>query len=153
MDDMRQEFLMYAHFRPPTWIPTTSLSQPRYAHVSAYTTTLVNQCSADLMSRSCVHKRLPNRTPFACRNSFTMLLQIPTSTAAGEKVGYRRQLKSTWFDEECHQAAIEKNDAYQATLQSAGTRAVYKKYRCLQVCNNAGYPKLAPSCNSSWCMA
>ena len=50
-------------------------------------------------------------------------------TAAGEKVGYRRQQKSTWFDEECRQAAIEKNDAYQATLKSAVTRAVYEKYR------------------------
>ena len=50
-------------------------------------------------------------------------------TAAGEKVGYRRQQKSTWFDEECCQAAIEKNDAYQATLKSAATRAVYEKYR------------------------
>ena len=33
-------------------------------------------------------------------------------TAAGgkKKVGYRRQQKSTWFDDECRQAAIEKND-------------------------------------------
>ena len=50
-------------------------------------------------------------------------------TAAGEKVGYRRQQKSTWFDDECRQAAIEKNDAYHATLKSAATRAVYEKYR------------------------
>ena len=50
-------------------------------------------------------------------------------TAAGEKVGYRRQQKSTWFDDECRQAAIEKNDAYQATLKSAATRAVFEKYR------------------------
>ena len=50
-------------------------------------------------------------------------------TAAGEKVGYRRQQKSTWFGDECRQAAIEKNDAYQATLKSAATRAVYEKYR------------------------
>ena len=46
-------------------------------------------------------------------------------TAAGEKVGYRRQQKSTWFDDECRQ----KNDAYQATVKSAATRAVYEKYR------------------------
>ena len=44
-------------------------------------------------------------------------------------VGYRRQQKSTRFDEECRQAAIEKNDAYQATLKSAATLAVYEKYR------------------------
>ena len=49
-------------------------------------------------------------------------------TAAGEKVGYRRQQKSTWFHEDCCQPAIEKNDAYQATLMSAATRAVCKKY-------------------------
>ena len=42
-------------------------------------------------------------------------------TAAGEKVGYRRQQKSTW---QCRQAAIEK-----ATLKPAATRAVYEKYR------------------------
>ena len=47
--------------------------------------------------------------------------------AAGEKVGYRRQ--QAWFDEECRQAAIEKNHAYQAILKSAATRAVCKKYR------------------------
>ena len=35
-------------------------------------------------------------------------------TAAGEKFEYRRQQKSTWFVDECRQAAIEKNDAYQA---------------------------------------
>ena len=79
-----------------------------------------------------VHKRLPNHSPFACRNSLPMLLQIPTSirsgntllhTAAGEKVGYRRQQKSTWFDDECRQVAIEKNDA----TKSAATRAVYEK--------------------------
>ena len=34
-----------------------------------------------------------------------------------------------WFDEECRQAAIEKNDAYQATLKSAATQAVCEKYR------------------------
>ena len=50
-------------------------------------------------------------------------------TAAAEQVGYRRQQKSTWFDEECRQAAIEKNHAYQATLMSAATRAVCEKYR------------------------
>ena len=50
-------------------------------------------------------------------------------TAAGEKVGYHRQQKSTWFDDECRQAAIEKNDAYQATLKSAATRTVYEKCR------------------------
>ena len=50
-------------------------------------------------------------------------------TAAGEKVGYRRQQKSTWFDDECCQAVIEKNNAYQATLKSAADRAVYEKYR------------------------
>ena len=50
-------------------------------------------------------------------------------TAAGEKFGYRRQQKSTRFDDECRQAAIEKNDAYHATLKSAPTRAVYEKYR------------------------
>ena len=48
-------------------------------------------------------------------------------TAAKEKV--RRQQKSTWCYEECRQAAIEKNDAYQATLKSAATRAVYEKHR------------------------
>ena len=32
-------------------------------------------------------------------------------TAAGEKIGYRRQQKSTWFDDECRQAAIEKNSS------------------------------------------
>ena len=80
---MRQASLTYAHCGPPTWTPTTSLSQPRYAHVSPHTTTLVNRCSADLMSRSCVHERLPNASPFAFRNSFTMLLQIPTSIRSG----------------------------------------------------------------------
>jgi len=50
-------------------------------------------------------------------------------TAAGEKVGYRRQQKSTWYDEECRQAAIDKDAAYQATLRSAATRAVYDRYR------------------------
>ena len=50
-------------------------------------------------------------------------------TAAGEKVRYSRQQKSIWFDNECRQAAIEKKDAYQATLKSAATRAVYEKYR------------------------
>ena len=50
-------------------------------------------------------------------------------TAAGEKVGNRRQQKPTWFDDECRQAAIEKNDAYQATLKSAAIRAVYENYR------------------------
>ena len=44
-------------------------------------------------------------------------------------VGYSRQQKSAWFGEECRQAAIEKNDAYQATFKSAATRAVYEKYR------------------------
>ena len=48
-------------------------------------------------------------------------------TAAGEKVGYRRQQKSTWFDM-VRQAAIEKNDACQS-LKSAATRAVCKKRR------------------------
>ena len=83
MDDMRRAFLRYAHCGPPTSTRTTFLSQPRYAHVSAHTTTLVNQCSADLMSRSCVHNRLPNRSPFAFRNCFTMLIQIPTSIRSG----------------------------------------------------------------------
>ena len=50
-------------------------------------------------------------------------------TTAGEKVEYRKQQKSTWFDEECNQAAIEKKDAYQATFKLAVTRAVYEKYR------------------------
>ena len=50
-------------------------------------------------------------------------------TAAGEKVGYRRQQKSTWFDDECRQAAIDKNDAYQVILKSGATPAVYEKYR------------------------
>ena len=71
-----------------------------------------------------------------------MLLQISMSIRSGntlpnpctlllgkKKVGYRRQQKSTWFDDECRQAAIEKNGAYQATLKSAATRAVYEKYR------------------------
>ena len=118
MDDMRQEFLTYAHCGPPTSTRTTSLSQPRY--VSAHTTTPVNQFSAVLMYRNCVHKRLPNRSPFAFRNSFTMLHQIPTSIRSGST-------QSTLFDDECHQAAVKKNDAYQATLKSA--RAVYEKYR------------------------
>ena len=48
-------------------------------------------------------------------------------TATEEKVGYRRQQKSTWYDERCRQAAIEKNDAYQATLKSAAIRAVCEK--------------------------
>ena len=76
---MRQAFLTYAQFEAPTCTPTSTLSQPRYAHVSAHTTALVNQCSADLRSRSGFHKRLLNRSPLAFRNSFTMLLQIPTS--------------------------------------------------------------------------
>ena len=33
--------------------------------------------------RNCVHKRSPNRSPFAFRNSFTMLLQIPKSIRSG----------------------------------------------------------------------
>ena len=33
------------------------------------------------------------------------------------------------FDDECRQAAVEKNGAYRATLKSAATRAVYEKYR------------------------
>ena len=138
---MRQASLTYAHCGPSISTRTTSLSQPRYAHVPAYTTTAVNQFSADLTYRNCVHKRSPNRSPFAFRYSFTMLLKIPTSIRTGntlpapctlllrKKVGYRRQQKSTWFDDECRQAAIDKNDAYQATLKSAATRAVYEKYR------------------------
>ena len=50
-------------------------------------------------------------------------------TAAGEKVRYRRQEKATWFDEEFRHAAVDKNDAYQATLKSAATRVVHEKYR------------------------
>ena len=103
---------------------TTSLSQPWSAHVYAHTTTLANQCSADLMSRTCIHKRLPNLFPFAFRNSFTMLLNTlwqhlahTLHTAAEEKIRYHGQKKSTWFDDECRQAAIEKNDAFQATLK------------------------------------
>ena len=46
-------------------------------------TTPVNHFSAVLMYRNCVHKRLPNRSPFAFRNSFTMLHQIPTSISSG----------------------------------------------------------------------
>ena len=49
-------------------------------------------------------------------------------SAAGEKVGYRRKQKSTWFGDECRQAVSGKNDAYQAILKSAATRAVYEKY-------------------------
>ena len=137
MDDMRQASLTYAH-GPPTSTLTTSLSQPRCAHVSAHTKTLVNQFSADLMSRNCVHKRLPNRSPFAFRNTCTMLLQIPTSIRScntlptpctlllGKKVGYRRQQKSTWFDDECRQVAIEKNDAYQAIEVSCNSSCLRK---------------------------
>ena len=55
----------------------------RDAHLSAHTTTLVNQCSADLMSQNCVHKTLPNRSPFAFWNSLTMFLQNPTSIRSG----------------------------------------------------------------------
>ena len=51
------------------------------------------------------------------------------NTAGEEKVANRRQQKSTWFDKQCRQAAIVKNDAYQATLKSATARAVYEKYR------------------------
>ena len=49
-------------------------------------------------------------------------------TAAGDKEGLRRQQKSTWLDEECRQAAIEKNHAYQATLKTASSRADCEKY-------------------------
>ena len=49
-------------------------------------------------------------------------------TAIREKVGYRRQQKSTWFDEACRQTAIEKNDAYQTTLKSAAISAAYERY-------------------------
>ena len=38
-------------------------------------------------------------------------------------VGYCRQQKSNYFDDECRHAAIEKNDAYQVTLKSAATCA------------------------------
>ena len=51
------------------------------------------------------------------------------ASVAAEKFGYRRQQKSTLFDEECRQAVIDKNDAYQATLMPAATRAVCEKYR------------------------
>ena len=50
-----------------------------------------------------------------------IIFHFNKSPAAEEKVGYRRQQKSAWFDDECRQIAIEKNDAYQATLQSAAT--------------------------------
>jgi len=50
-------------------------------------------------------------------------------TAAGEKVGLLRQRRSTWYDDECRQAATEKDAAYQATLRSAATRAVRERYR------------------------
>ena len=58
MDDIRQSSLTCAQFGSPKWYPTTSLPQPRYAHVSAHVTTHASQCTAGLMSRSCVHKRL-----------------------------------------------------------------------------------------------
>ena len=83
MNDMHQASLTDAHCRPLTSTRTTSLSQPRSAHVSALTATLVNQCSAGLMSRSCDHKKLLNRSPLAFRHSFTMHLQFPTSIRSG----------------------------------------------------------------------
>ena len=136
---MRRASLTYAHCRPPTSTRTTSLSQPRNAHVSARTTTLVNQCSADLMSRSYVHiaesfsirlsELLHDAPPDSDVNTHWQLIAHSLHTAAGEKIGYRRQQKSTWFNHEFRQAAIEKNDAYQVTLKSAATRAVYEKDR------------------------
>ena len=50
-------------------------------------------------------------------------------TAAEEQIGFRRPQKLTWYDEECRQAAIDKDAAYQATLRSAATRATYERYR------------------------
>ena len=119
------------------WTPTTSLSEPRCAQgVSVHTTTLVKQCSADLMSRSCVLKTLLNRFPELLHAAHldtdvnTMWQHIAHSlhTAAAEKDLYRRQQKSTWLDEKYRQAQIEKNDAYQAILKSAENRAVCEKY-------------------------
>ena len=43
--------------------------------------------------------------------------------------GHLRLQKSTWFNEECRQAAIEKNDARQDTFLSAATRTACEKYR------------------------
>ena len=110
---MRQASLTCTYFGPPTWTPTTSLSQPRYALVSAHTITHVTQCSVGLMSRSCDHKRLLNRAPLNrathCSLQLGKMLYIVDS---------RSQHNST------------KNVAYQAIpLTSAATRAVYEKYR------------------------
>ena len=85
-------------------------------YFSTHTTTHVNQCSAGLMSRSCDHKRLLNCSPDTDVNIQWQHIAHSMHTAAGEKIGYRKQQKSTWFDEECRQAAIKKNDAYQATF-------------------------------------
>ena len=65
----------------------------------------------------------------ASHNTQWQYIVHPLQTAAGEKkVRYRRQQKSTWFDGECPQAAIEKNHAYQATLKTASSRADCEKY-------------------------
>ena len=49
--------------------------------------------------------------------------------AAEEKVGYHKSQKLTWYDEECRQAAIDKDIAYRATLRAAATRATYERNR------------------------
>ena len=88
---------------------------------------LRSQKTAELFS-ICLSELLHNAPPEPVNTQWQHIAHS-LQTAADEKVGYRRQQKSTWFDEGYRQAAIEKNDAYQATLKSAATHAVYEKYR------------------------
>ena len=63
-----------------------------------------------------------------CAKFWDMWAMSVRSSVPSNHDWIRRQQKSTWFAEECRQAAIGKNDAYHSTLKSAATGAVYEKY-------------------------
>ncbi|XP_050331585.1 uncharacterized protein LOC126760169 [Bactrocera neohumeralis] len=53
-------------------------------------------------------------------------------TAATETIGFRKEQKNSWYDEECRVAAERKQAAYLATLRSTTTRAGWDRYRELK---------------------
>ena len=116
---MRQASLTYAHCGPPTSTRTTSCAYNNTCK-SVQRRFDVQKLRSQKISESFpirLSELLHDAPPDSDVNTQWQHIAHSLHTAAGEKVKYRRQQKSTWFDDECRQAAIERNDAYQATLK------------------------------------